>query len=71
MGLIRIVLIVAAGIAVYYLLKKRDERKQEPGVDLEWQAVFKGELSAIRGSVPAGYYVSLLALSRSRITRQD
>ena len=69
MGLVRILLLVAAGVTIYWLVKKRENQKKEVPQNLEWQAVFREELPQLRGAVPAGYYVSLLALSRSRISR--
>ena len=71
MSFFRIILIIAAGVAVYWLYKKRGEKRNEPVIDLEWQTVFKEEMPALKGAVPAGYYVSLLALSRSRVTREE
>lgn len=71
MGFFRIILIIAAGVAVYWLYKKRGERAQEPQIDLGWQTIFRNELTDLKGSVPAGYYVNLLALSRSRITQEE
>jgi len=71
MGLFRILILVAAGAAIYWLIKKRGSQKQELTENLEWQNVFKKELPEIRGSVPAGYYVNLLALSRSRISQEE
>ena len=71
MGLFRILLLIAAGVAVYWLIRKRTDRQQEQSQDLEWQGVFRKELPEVRGNVPAGYYVNLLALSRSRISREE
>ena len=64
-------LLVAAGVTIYWLVKKRENQKKEVPQNLEWQAVFREELPQLRGAVPAGYYVSLLALSRSRISREE
>ena len=71
MSFFRIILIIAAGVAVYWLYKKRGERANEPAVNLDWQVLFKAELPELKGSVPAGYYVNLLALSRSRIGQEE
>jgi hypothetical protein len=71
MSLFRIVLIIAAGVAVYWLYKKRGERSQEPAINLEWQVLFRAELPDLKRLVPAGYYVNLLALSRSRIGQEE
>ena len=71
MGFFRIILIIAAGVAVYWLYKKRGEREKQPQIDLEWQTLFRNELPDLKRSVPAGYYVNLLALSRSRITQEE
>ena len=71
MSFFRIVLIIAVGVAVYWLYKKRGERAKEPAINLEWQVLFRGELPELKNSVPSGYYVNLLALSRSRITQEE
>ena len=71
MGLVRILLLIAAGVAVYFLMRKRSGERQELSHDLEWQETFRKELPEMRGAVPAGYYVNLLALSRSRIGREE
>ncbi|MBN1685534.1 MAG: hypothetical protein JW852_02720 [Spirochaetales bacterium] len=71
MSLIRILFLVAAGVAVYWLIKKRGVQKEKIPDNLEWQRVFRSELSELRNSVPAGYYVNLLALSRSRISKEE
>ena len=71
MGFFRILLLVAAGVAIYWLMRRRTRGQQVPSQDLEWQGVFRKELPEVRGSVPAGYYVNLLALSRSRISREE
>jgi hypothetical protein len=71
MGVFRILLLIAAGVAVYWIFRKRTGQNQEPPQNLEWQNVFKKELPEVRRSVPAGYYVSLLALSRSRISQEE
>ncbi len=71
MSIFRIILIVAAGVAIYWLYKKRADRTKEPAINLQWQTVFRGELTELKHTVPAGYYVSLLALSRSRVTQEE
>jgi hypothetical protein len=71
MSFIRILLLVAAGVAIYWLIKKRSSQNQELPENREWQRVFRRELPELRNSVPAGYYVNLLALSRSRITQEE
>ena len=71
MSFLQIVLLAGAGFAIYWLIKKRGNQKKEPSENLEWQATFKREMPELRNSVPAGYYVSLLALSRSRISQEE
>lgn len=71
MSFVRILLLAAAGFAVYWLIKKRGQPTMTPSDNLEWQGVFRRELPQLRGLVPAGYYVSLLALSRSRIPQDE
>ena len=53
MSFFRIVLIIAVGVAVYWLYKKRGERAKEPAINLEWQVLFRRELPELKNSGPA------------------
>ena len=71
-GFLRIILIIAVGVAFYWYYSKR--RAIQPGQApdlLSWQPIFRDELPALKSAVPVGYYVNLLALSKSRIPREE
>ena len=70
-GLLRIILLVAAGIGFYYYYSKRRAKPDEPSDGLEWRAVFRVELPILKKAVPVGYYVNMLALSKSNIPKEE
>jgi hypothetical protein len=70
-GLFRIILLVAAGVGFYYYYSKRRARPAEGSDGLEWQEVFRSELPVVKKAVPVGYYVHLLALSKSNVPKEE
>lgn len=70
-GFLRIVLLVAVAVVAYRYLTRRKKISQEPKEDLQWQVIFKEELADLKKSIPVGYYVNLLALSKSKMSKDE
>ncbi len=70
-GVFRIILLIAAGVAFYWYYSRRRISPQTSSDGLEWQSVFKSELPSLKGTIPVGYYVNLLALSKSNIAKEE
>lgn len=66
----RIILLLALGVAIYWLYQKRSVKKS---IDnrLRWKNILKQELSNLRKSIPPGYFLALTAMSRSDISKEE
>jgi hypothetical protein len=70
-GVFRIILLIAAGVSFYWYYSRRRVTTQKLSDGLEWQSVFRNELAELKRSIPVGYYVNLLALSKSNIAKEE
>ena len=65
----RVILLLAVGIGIYWLYRKRVNRK---AVDDQsgWKYVFLEELPILKNSISPGYYMAVEAMSRSNIDKE-
>ena len=66
----RILLLLAAGLAIYWLYRKRIDKKTV-GNQSRWQHILKQELPELRKSIPPGYFMALTAISRSNMSKEE
>ncbi|MBT3273649.1 MAG: hypothetical protein HN368_10870 [Spirochaetales bacterium] len=68
----RVILLIAAGIGIYWFYSKRKAAQPKEIADhITWHPIFKDELPSLKSAVPVGYYINLLALSKSRISKEE
>ena len=66
--LMRLLLIIVAGVIAYRVIsKRRSSRKGK----IRWKGIVDEELDHLKKVVPVEHYINLLALSRSEMTDQE
>lgn len=66
--LLRLLLIIVAGVVAYRVISKRRSSRKDK---IRWKGIVDEELEHLKKVVPVEHYINLLALSRSEMTDQE
>ena len=68
--ILRVILLLAIGISIYWLYRKRVNKKVVDDQST-WKCVFKEELPILKNGVPPGYFSALVAISKSNMSKEE